>query len=116
MEADERWFWVWLSIFTLLLGTAPFAYWQGSHLSGNIFAITGLSGLFMLIRDHLAATASKWQIRVSLKVLAVVTLSMLVGQLVGREIAGYRANGELSSVQWWLYGLTLLLIVVVVSA
>lgn len=116
MEAEERWFWVWLSIFTLLLGTAPFAYWQGYHLSGIIFAIAGLGGLFMLIRDHLAATASKWQIRVSLKVLAVVTLSMLVGQLVGREIAGYRANEGLSSAQWWLYGLAVLLIVVVVSA
>jgi hypothetical protein len=116
MDAEERWFWVWLSIFTVLIGTAPFAYWQGYHAWGLIFAIVGLGGLLMLIRDHLATTASKWPIRVSLKVLAVATLSMLVGQLVGRDIAGYRANSEISSVQWWLFGLTLLLIVVVMSA
>jgi hypothetical protein len=116
MEAEERWFWVWLSIFTILLGTAPFAYWQGYHLLGIICAVAGLVGLLMLIRDHLAATASKWPIRVSSKVLAIVTLSMIVGQSVGREIAGYRTNGGLSSVQWWLYGITLLLIVAVVSA
>jgi hypothetical protein len=116
MEAEEKWFWVWLSIFVVVLGTAPFAYWQGYHLSGIVCAITGLGGLFMLIRDHLAATASKWPIRVSLKALAVVALSMLVAQLIGRQIAGYRVNGGLSSAQWWLYGSTLLLIVVVVTA
>ena len=116
MESEERWFWVWLSIFTILLGTAPFAYWQGYHLAGIICAVAGLGGFLMLIRDHLAATASKWPIRVSLKVLAIVALSMIVSQLIGHEIVGHLANGELSPVQWWLYGLTLLLITVVVSA
>ncbi len=116
MEAEERWFYVWLSIFTIVLGTAPFAYWQGYHLSGIVFAVVGLGGLFMLIRDRLAVNVSKWPIRVSLKVLAVAALSLLVGQLIGHEIAGYRASREISSVQWWLDGLTMLLIAVVASA
>ncbi|HEY6769726.1 MAG TPA: hypothetical protein VI386_33710 [Candidatus Sulfotelmatobacter sp.] len=116
MEAEEKWFYVWLSIFTVVLGTAPFAYWQGYHLSGIFLAIAGLGGLLMFIRDRLAATASKLPIRISVKVLAVVTLSILVGQLIGHEIASRRANVQLSSTQWWLYGLTLLLVVVVVSA
>jgi hypothetical protein len=116
MEAEERWFWVWLTIFTILLGTAPFAYWQGYHVSGICCAITGLGGFFLLIRDHLATTANKLPIKISLRVLTVVTLSMIVGQLIGYEIAGSRADVQLSSIQWWLYGLTLLLNVVVVSA
>jgi hypothetical protein len=69
-----------------------------------------------MLRDHRAATVIKWPIRVSLKILGVVALSIIVSQLIGHEIAGHRANGELSAVQWWLYGLILLLIAVVVSA
>jgi hypothetical protein len=116
MEAEERSFWVWLSIFVVVLGTAPFAYWQGYRISGIVCAIAGLGGLFMLIRDHLTATASNLPIRISLRVLAVVALSIIVSQLIGHEIVGDRANAGLSSVQWWLYGLTLLLIAVVLSA
>jgi hypothetical protein len=116
MDAEERWFWVWLSIFTILLGTSPFAYWQGYHVSGVFCGVAGLGGLFMLIRDRLATTASKLPITVSLKVLAVLTLSMSVGQLIEYEIIGRHANVQPPSIQWWLYGLALLFIVVVASA
>ncbi|MGA8736810.1 MAG: hypothetical protein WB558_23035 [Terriglobales bacterium] len=115
MEAEERSYYVWLSIFTILLGTAPFAYWQGYHFWASAFALAGLGGLLMLIRDHLAVAISKWP-KVSLKVLAVVALSLIVSQLIGHEMNDHRAIGELSSTQWYLYGLALLLIAVVVSA
>jgi hypothetical protein len=117
MEAEERWFWVWLSIYLVPLGTAPFIIWEWKYpVWGTICGIVGLGGLLMLVRDRLATTASKLPIRISLKILTVITLSMLVGQLIGYEIAGRRANVQMSSAQWWLYGLTLLFIVVVASA
>jgi hypothetical protein len=115
MEADEKSFWVWLSILTILLGTAPFAYWQGYHWTGILCGVASIGGLLMLIRDRLAETASKWPIRLSLRVLAIVSLSLVVGQLIAREMAGNRGM-ERTPLQWWLYGLALVLIAVVVSA
>jgi hypothetical protein len=112
---QDRWFWVWLTIFGLLLGTSPFIIWQKYVACGIICGIVGLGGLLMLVRDRLATVTKTWP-KVSLKILAVVVLSMLVGQLMGYDITGHRAGGALSSLQWWFYGLTLLLIAVVVSA
>lgn len=116
MDVEERWFYVWLSIYLVPLGTAPFIIWEWKHpVWGTICCVVGLTGLLMLVRDRITAATSKWP-RVSLKALAVVTLSVLFGQLLGYDITGHRVSGALSSLQSWFYGLGLLLIVVVVSA
>jgi hypothetical protein len=78
---QDRWFWVWLTILGLLLGTAPFIYWQGYHWSGIGCAIIGLGGLFVLVRDRLIGPT-----KVVLKVAAVIMLLVLIGQAVGYDI------------------------------
>lgn len=116
MEVEERLFWVWLSIFVVVLGTAPFIIWDWKHpVWGTLCAIVGLGGCLMLVRDRFATTTSKWP-RVSLKVLAVVVLSMLVGQSLGYDITGHHVCGALSPIQWSLYALMLLITAVVLAA
>jgi hypothetical protein len=67
------------------------------------------------VKDHYSTVTSKLP-RVSLKVLAVVVLSMLIGQLSGYDITAHYAKGALSSIQLWIYGLALLLMAVVLAA
>jgi hypothetical protein len=81
MDAEEKSFYVWLSIFTVLLGTAPFAYWQGYHVSGVCCGVIGLGGLLMFISPP-AKRLNDWPIRTSLQILAVAALSVLVSQLI----------------------------------
>jgi hypothetical protein len=83
---QDRWFWVWLSIFSVLFGTCPFIIWQGYLWSGIFCGIAGLGGLFVLIRDRLVAVISRLPIRALLKMLAVVALSVFIGQMMGYDI------------------------------
>jgi len=113
---QDRWFWVWLSIFAVVLGTSPLIIWDWKQpLWGTLCGVIGLAGLLMLVRDRLMAAASKLTTSVSLKVLAVLILSMLLGQLMGYDIY-HHAKVAPSPIYWWGYGLALLLIAVVVSA
>jgi hypothetical protein len=83
---QDRWFWVWLTIFGLLFGTCPFILWQGYLWSGIVSGIVGLGGLFLLIRDRLADVISRLPIVALLKVFAVVALSIIIGQMVGYDV------------------------------
>ena len=113
---QDRWFWVWLSIFAIVLGTSPFIIWDWKQpFWGAFCGVVGLAGLLMLVRDRLMMAASKWPIRASLKVLAIVALSMLLGQLAGYDIYSRRAEVAPYPIRWWGYGLVLLLIALVMS-
>jgi len=94
MESDEKSFWVWLTIFGLLFGTAPFIYWQGYHLSGIVCGIVGLAGLLMFIREQLVGPT-----KTLLRVLAVVIILILIGQMIGYDIINRQATARLSAVR-----------------
>jgi hypothetical protein len=93
---QDRWFWVWLSIFTVLLGTAPFIYWQGYRWLGIICALASLGGLLGLIRDRLAAVTP---IRTLLKISAVAIFLVLIGQVMGYDIINRQAIPPLGIVR-----------------
>jgi hypothetical protein len=104
---QDRWFWVWLSIFSILLGTSPFIIWEHPWW-GSVCGITGLAGLLVLIRDRLKESIKGLPIQSSLKVLAAVALSILLGQLMGYDIYGHHAMVAPYPTHWWGYGLVLL--------
>lgn len=109
---QDRWFWVWLTIFGLLLGTAPFIYWQGYRGLGIVCAIVGLGGLLVLIRDRLATPI--WTL---LKVLAVVMFLVLIGQVMGYDIINRQAIAPLGIVRIFvLIGCVFMAVLVVVLA
>jgi hypothetical protein len=88
---QDRWFWVWLSIFSIVLGTSPFIIGQHPWW-GSFCGVIGLGGLLVLVRDRLTAAAGRLPIRTLLKVFATVALSMLLGQLMGFDIYEHRSN------------------------
>lgn len=92
---QDRWFWVWLSVFTILFGTSPFVIWQGHPWWGSACGVAGLAGLLILVRDRLKAGISRLPIRTLLKVFVVVALSVIVGQLLGYNIYNPHANPSL---------------------
>jgi len=109
---QDRWFWVWLTIFSILFGSSPFIIWD--HRGWGIFCgVTGLAGLFVLIRDRLTAAANRLPIKMLLKVLAAVVLSILVGQLLGYDIYHLHANGS-PPVHFWQYVPILLIVLAVI--
>lgn len=92
---QDRWFWVWLTIFSILLGASPFIIWD--HRGWGItFGVAGLAGFLILVRDRLALAVSRMPLEILLKALAVVALSILAGQLIAYGIYNTHANGPLA--------------------
>lgn len=98
---QDRWFWVWLSIFSILLGTSPFVDWDTHFWRGVLCSIGGLAGLLVLVRDRLRASIKKLPLLMVLKVFAVAVLSTVVGQLIGYDLY-VRRHPELVRLWPWL--------------
>jgi hypothetical protein len=84
MEPEEREFWVLLTIFGALFALGPFLQ---SILWSCLCTLTGLGGLVMLIRDRVKVVkdriqgiASKIPIRTPLRIVAVVSVSVLAAK------------------------------------
>jgi len=92
MEADEKQFYVLLTIFGAFLGIGPFIMFEATgtwtFLAGCVLSVLGLGGLLMLIRDRLrikervGVVARSAGVQTSIKIMSVLGIWILMAMLV----------------------------------